>query len=1174
MKIRELFSKKIDRPINGVIKVGQDDLDNIYQELSEYVVTKEINRHFDDFYNAYAKCLDGPTDKMGVWIAGFFGSGKSHLLKIISYLLENKEVHGRTTLDFFKEKIADPMLFATIGRSTRGSVDVILFNIESKSDADSKTKKDAIVKVFMKVFNEMQGFCGSIPWLAEMERELAGSGSYQTFKDTFASLAGEKWEVRRDSFYFERDTVIQALAEATGMSIESAGRWFDNGEDNYTLSVEKFASLVHKYCESKGPDHRVIFLADEVGQYVGDSTDLMINLQTVVEDLGRISRGRVWVIVTSQQDIDLLTKETVKSNDFSKIQGRFNTRINLSSANTDEVIKKRLLEKMPAVKDALESYYQEKSAVLNNLISFSADTAEMKTYRDALEFADSYPFIPYQFKLLQNVFEAIRKFGASGKHLSEGERSMLSAFQVAATNNSDRPLSALIPFSAFYPAIESFLDSSIRRTFIQAGENERLRRDDCELLKVLFMLKYVKEMRANLENLTTLMVSEIDEDKISLRRSIRESLERLKAETLIQQNGDEYTFLTDEEQDVNREIKKTAIDENDVLDHAATILFHNIYKDPRYKSKSNNIFDFNKQIDRVYKGGQTCELTLRFVTPYGDDYYLEQKAFALSTSGASALVIKLPDDSAFLNEIEEILKIEKFVKKRGSIKNSGSIQRIIDAKSSEIAPRNKRVEDLLEEAVVGAEFFVHGEKLQFGISSAREAINQGMEILVKNEYHKLDYLAIHYSFDDLADILKAKDIEVTLFEGEVNQLALQEIRQHLEIQGRRHLRVTMKSLLDLFTKKPYGWLQMDLAALVAILFVRQEIKLKYNEEILKASSTRILDYLTKRTEWEKLVIQLRNKLDQGQILAAKNLARDIFGTHTLPDDEDGLARGLKDLLLDKLQRMQEHLTRYVGGSPYPGRSVLETGQASFKELVSIHDGAALIPAFLQKKSDLLDWQENVEPVMGFFTSNQVQLFDRALDSLKRCRNNLVYLNSSKEIMAQAETISNIIGMVEPYHRIKELPALVVQMEQEFSRLLNELKETTAPVLESYYNTVNELLSLANVSVSLAGSINAQYESLLRSLQECRDFHRVDALRIQGERWRDESLKKINKELYKTPGTAGREGELKERQIKIFCLTGLTRGKSTLRSQADVDNFLEQLRKMLEELIKENDIQLS
>ena len=155
MIIKNMFTKPIDRDIKGVIKVGQDDDANIRQELEEYVVTRELQKHFAEFFSAYKRGINGQTDKMGVWISGFFGSGKSHFLKILSYLLANKNVDGKTALEYFIEddKIKDAMVLGDMRLAAQVPTDVVLFNIDSKGEMNAKQSKDAIVSVFLKVFN-------------------------------------------------------------------------------------------------------------------------------------------------------------------------------------------------------------------------------------------------------------------------------------------------------------------------------------------------------------------------------------------------------------------------------------------------------------------------------------------------------------------------------------------------------------------------------------------------------------------------------------------------------------------------------------------------------------------------------------------------------------------------------------------------------------------------------------------------------------------------------------------------------------------------------------------------------------------------------------------------------------------------------------------------------------
>ena len=142
MIIKDLFQDDINRKINGVVKVDQDAEDVIAQELDEYVITRDLKKHFITFFNNYDDAFREPTSDIGVWISGFFGSGKSHFLKMLSYLLANKEVKGISTVERFRKKFEDdPATFMKIDSATKGQTDTILFNIdiEGSSEKDSQT---------------------------------------------------------------------------------------------------------------------------------------------------------------------------------------------------------------------------------------------------------------------------------------------------------------------------------------------------------------------------------------------------------------------------------------------------------------------------------------------------------------------------------------------------------------------------------------------------------------------------------------------------------------------------------------------------------------------------------------------------------------------------------------------------------------------------------------------------------------------------------------------------------------------------------------------------------------------------------------------------------------------------------------------------------------------------
>ena len=1172
MLIRDMFRKRIDRDIKGVIKIGQDDDSNVTQELEEYVVTRELNRHFSDFFEAYKKGLDGYTDKMGVWISGFFGSGKSHFLKILSYLLENKVVDGMKAVDYFNDKIKDPVLLADMKRAGDISADVILFNIDSKSEADAKANKDAIVKVFNRVFNDMQGFCGSIPWVADLERQMSADGTYAAFQDEFARLAGRQWAAARDDFYYEEDAIVTALAAATRMSEEAARNWYNKAEENYTLTVDKFAKRVRKYIEGKGRNHHVVFCVDEMGQYIGDSSGLMLNLQTVVEDLGTECGGKVWVMVTSQQDIDAVTR--VKGNDFSKIQGRFNTRLSLSSANVDEVIKRRILEKTPVAKDTLQLLYETKSSILKNLITFSADTPEKKFYTDSADFAEVYPFIPYQFNLLQHVLTSVRIHGSTGKHLSEGERSMISSFQESAIRFADREQGALIPFSAFYDTIEAFLDSTIRTVVIHAQDNDVLADFDVELLKVLFMIKYVKEIPANIENLATLMVGHIDEDKIDLKKKIEESLKRLIKETLVQKNGDQYIFLTHEEQDINREIKSIQVDLAEVIQKAAEIIFEEIYPDKRFKYSAHYNFPFNQIVDdRVYRSHAANDIGVKVLTPYYDPgTEVTQLVLKEMSQRENNLIVNLPADAAFLNELEEILKIQTYLRKKGGTVSNETIEEIKVRKGHEVSERITRVKDLLNEALQAAGLYVNSQRLGIKEKNPVGRLNEGFCSLINANYTKLGYINTFIESEGaIADILYKETVQLNIIE-EPNKLALDEVSSFIERNTVRHIPVTMKTMITTFQKAPYGWNEQDIEGLIAKLFRAQEVKLQLNSEYLSIEDRDLARYLTRREHAEKLLVEKRLKIPQTLLNNAREICQEVFNKTALPGDEDGLMRRIKRFMEDETGRIKAMLANYRYAA-YPGREVLDEGDQLFADLSKIKDTKEFFEGLQEQKDRLFDYGEDSHDLKRFFDPDgkQKEIFDRALRVLKVFQKNKTYVLDQTAIDTFAQ-IERIATSPEPYSSIHKLPELVDKFNDIFAQLLEEECRPVRQVVENDYGKVKEEMEAYDVADKFGKKFKQGYEDLLNRLDQANNFYEAIAMKEESDRLklrymneitREAERQKAEQEKEKGGGGAVAPPPKKKRTVTVS-LVRILRGARNIESQADLDRLLAEIRGRLEE----------
>ena len=1119
MTIQNIFAKPIDRDIKGVIKVGQGEDENIKQELEEYVVTRELQKHFADFFASYKRGITGTTDKMGVWISGFFGSGKSHFLKILSYLLANKVVDGKTALDYFIQdnKITDNMVLADMRLAANTSTDVILFNVDSKGESTGKQSKDAIVSVFLKAFNEMQGFCGAYPYVADLERRLTSEGKYEDFKAAFGEINGSSWLEERYAIDFIQDDIVDALAEIDFMSNEAARNWCEKATEPYAISIERFADMVKKYIESKGNNHHIVFLVDEIGQYIGDDSKLMLNLQTVTEDLGTACHGKAWVIVTSQQDIDSITK--IKGNDFSKIQGRFDTRLSLSSANVDEVIRKRILQKNKAGEDTLTLLYDEKGTIIKNLILFN-DGIEKKLYAGRDNFAAVYPFIPYQFNLLGSVLTAIRTFGASGKHLADGERSMLALFKESAMRIMKEEPGRLVSFNMFYEPLEEFIDHSHKGVIVRAFDNDYLNPNhdkecfDVDVLKTLFMIKYVKEIKANVDNITSLMVSHIDEDRLELRQKVEDALKRLIRQTLVQKSGETYVFLTNEEQEINRAVEAQSIEPAEITAKVSEMIFDGIYDEKKYRYPSFNgrySYGFNQVVDdKPYKANQNFHLTLKILTPNSDEIADETTMRMLSGQSRCVLVV-LPDDRTFLDEIRSALQIEKFI--RFDATNAVTKYEQIKAdKKIELREHTEQAKLFLVEALKAAEIYVNGDKLQSTSKEVASRINDAMGKLAASVFHKLSYIDMATSESDIRAMFRDNHQQLTLGgTTEVrNSLALNDMNDYIALNTARHTKTSMKSLMDRFLAPPYGFVEADVQWLVGRLFKNGDISLYINNEavtLLSKSEEEIIRYLTRKEFTEKLLTERREKANEKQKKSVREVMKELFHITSSSEDDDAIMKSFTgyaaNLKID-LEKLEIH---YSNQPQYPGRKVILDGKRLLSEVLQMKYPSEFFAGVDAKRDDFLDFAEDYEPVKKFFAGEQLGIFDKAIKLMGIYDDSKTFI-VNEEVERIVADVKAIMRKPAPFGEIYKLPALLDEFITTYGRVLSDMEQPILEAIDEARKRVFDELADKECKSALSDSFVKRFQEIRDKATHCNNVATLQNIKVEADALKVRCLNEI------------------------------------------------------------------
>ena len=1122
MYIQDMFNKSIDRDIKGVIKVGQDNTDVIKQELEEYVVTKELQKHFDDFFVAYKKGINNYTDKMGVWISGFFGSGKSHFLKILSYLLENKLVYDKNAIDYLleDEKIENEETIINIKEAISVPTDVILFNIDSKSDATGTKDKSTLLNVFLKVFNEKLDL-SSNPHLADLERQLKNEGKYTDFQEKFYEIDGNEWLDSRHKFKFILNTISQALIKIGFMDERSVELFIEKSKEPYQISIEDFAKLVKQYLDQQGEDHHLIFLVDEMGQYIGDNTDLMLNLQTITEDLGSICRGKAWVIVTSQQDIDSIT--AVKGNDFSKIQGRFDTRLNLTSANVDEVIKLRILAKNDRGQEVLLNTYHAKETILRNLIIFD-DKIEKKLFQNGEDFVEVYPFIPYQFNILGSVLTSIRKYGASGKHLSEGERSMLALFKESAEGIKDQKEGVLISFDSFYDPLKRFLDHSHANVISKAIENKEINPNSennpfiIKVLKVLFLIKYVKEIKANIENITTLMVSHVDEDRKRLKDDVEEALQKLEQQTLIQRNGDIYTFLSDDEQEVNRMIANQDIDHQEVIKEVSEIIFADIFPDEKIKANHNPSryqFPYHRQVDELpYKAPQS-ELGIIILTPQSEYNGNEQTLKTKTAMNHGFIYVDMPSDAEFIRELQSALKIEKFITSP-SIEVLNRFEEVQQQKRREMKEHQERGKLFLQEALKESVFYINGDTFKTSSKDFNFNAKEALQKVVSLVYAKLYYMNKACDIEDITTLFESKkestNVEIDLHS---NENAIIEVQEDINRKTGNHASISLKEIKNRFKKPQYGYVDLDIAWIIAKLFKDEKISISYNKNkinTLQNSSREIVEYLTKTKFEEKVLIEEKEQIPQNYIRSFNEVMRDGFRQPITSENTDQMAQQLQKYAQNRLSEIMR-IHNLMMAINYPGRNTVVQGKEYLEKIIEKKEASELFLYIHNKKEDILDFFDDYEYIKEFMDGNQKEIWDKALVWIGNYEKSKTYIDNP-ELKEIINSMTEILDLSEPYNKIKNLAELTNQVISIFGEILNIQQKEILLLVKSVELDIKTYANENKLSDQYKNKLERDYKELYTAVEKIGNLAALNGFKQEVKELKSKHFNEINKNVEK------------------------------------------------------------
>lgn len=854
--IKDLYFNKIDRPLNPAVSAEDFSEKTIETEIDEYVFTDEI---INGLYNVLSAIWMQNVSHNGIWINGFFGSGKSHFLKYLGYcinpstrenalgrLLEAVEERDPLTVSDSKSNVTIDDMKQLAAWVKKATIDIVLFNIGTVHDTNSE-QQEVFTQVFWNQFNRFRGYNSFNLALAQhLEKVLDKNGKFEEFKSRLKEQ-GFDWDEQASMLATVCLDMILDLAKELLpiITIDSLRKAIMDDKEN--VSPEAFCSELKEFVDKKeDKNYRLLFLVDEVSQFIGTRQGLLLQLQEVVTGLHKYCNDKVWVACTAQQDLSQLMSNmqiVSTSEDYGKIMGRFEVRVSLKGTQTEYITQKRLLAKNIEGENLLHSIYADKKLAIEDQFALPAS---FHSFKDEETFVNYYPFVPYQFKLIKMVLDSFGKLRYIDAQSRGNERSIIKITHSTAIKTMDEPVGQFVSFDKFYNAMfEGSLMASGQRAINNAKDMIQ-EYDDVKfaekVVNILFMICNLSDpdkllFPATEEHIVTLLMEDVDTNKAELINRVERTLAFLDQKHIIRTEkftdgrADIYCFQSEDEIDAAREIESMNVDQATMANYFCEIF----RKHFRCSTTSNREIYCSRSFNigwsiygrTFYSNNADIVVEFTLGKAKGDNTLFGSNEPYKLTFNVEA---ELNKDKLLVNDFFWYCQVQKFVAESNRVEVSTSrgktikafSERALDVYNNHIVPKMNAILNRCDIISGNSLIAVDGE----GMARYKRAL----EIHFGNVYSYAK-LVMGAEVPTTLEVLRNKiqrKIEANEY-GAINPLteAEQQIVNHISNQIGT---VYVSEVIHFFASRPYGWSDFATAYFLNELRRRQRYAFKYGND--------------------------------------------------------------------------------------------------------------------------------------------------------------------------------------------------------------------------------------------------------------------------------------------------------------------------------------------------------
>ena len=1156
MKIQELYDRNIERRINPAVVVSEMEEYFIEQEIDEYVFTPGITKNIYKFLDSIANTKIGKT---GVWISGYYGSGKSHFIKYLFYCLNQK--YRDKAFNNFEDSVkdVDPLEEPSLGlvKSLRIQLDnlniaEIIFNIDAVSDNNGE--KDRITRVLLNQLNSFRGYNDTNIALAlYLEKPLDRKNKYSEFKSKIQSEFNEKWDgnqIRFTRMYLEKviDIAREFDSDLDKESLKSS--ILDRNQD-YT--IEFLIEELKDFLSTKEDNYRLLFLIDEVSQYIGSNTSLLLNLQTIVEEIGSQIGTKVWIVCTAQQDLsNLISNTDSKTEDFGKILGRFETMISLESQDAAFITKKRVLDKNSNGLGALNNYYNENKGAIENQFIFDHDLYE--NFQSREDFTLTYPFIPYQFRLISDVFESFSNVGYVGEGVKNTERAILGITHFTANLCKDKDLGYFVSFDLFFnDQLEKNLTHHARGILDRAYNIDKVKNEKFSLkvVNTLFMISNLGESQsvnfpATVENLALLVMDSVDTSKLEMQNRVQEVLDVLVTKNIIQVSEGKYRFLKEDEIEVSLLIKSTAVTNEDRLEYIYKDIINPIIKPNPVITYGNKTFRVAINIDDKDIGSKG-DFKLKF--SIFDTAEIENIAHSTPSQDLTIGICEwFKAENELKSQILEYVRTQKYIRNNTSAATGTRKETLNNFRETNkilLTEIKLRFEQKFQDtSIISNNQVIPSTDLNGNNSILRyeNMIQRHMELVYRK--HKLSN-GYATSNSDLIDNAKSsqKKLITDLTPAE------EELNNKITLMGESPV---VGDIVKAFEKPPYGW--KDISTIDVLLKISQKGLRRFewrNEEIdivpfaEKALNARERDAITVHKE------KVHSQEEINNFIHAVN--NEIFVETLIPSnttDFKEAVESFKKKLQPKLTKINQLKDDYEA---YPFASHLKSIHKSLGEIYNARNPEDAVQKVMAQKDHLKTSRDTYMYVEEFIEHN-FKAYEQIVNFVNANKNNFATLDET--LVVRSEELVQYLKMDhEPWDKFPQMKKAFKELNDAIKTRLTNLK---TDVVEQYETIFDEIAAHQKELEIDAANLTTSPDYYLQKINKEDQIAQLDIYKWKANEFRAENFKKL--EDYKAQEEAKKSGNTYVNSIVVSVAAEMP--PTTIETPEQLDEYINKLRERL------------